>query len=280
MAKVPTYNFHDIGRDEKLVDIFLWNEPDVYQIDMPHCHEYHEIMIFYKGGGLHEIDFKTFEAKDKSFHIIPKNFIHKLSRGIHSSGFTIALSDVFVQQLSQFDPTTNYHSFFDQEGVINLSKKDFLTFEFYLNEIKKPDISRAIIQNNCSAILLKLFPFFNEHKIAFSGFVIEVRKAIEENFMKRLSTTQYAEMFHVNANYLNVKLKKATGKTIMQLQDDTLISKIKRELYSTDTSFKEIAYKYGYHDYAHFSKFFKMHTGYSPTQYKSILKNIQEVDKN
>ena len=99
MNKIPTYNFHSIGRQEKLVDLFIWSEPDLYQIDIPHCHEYHEIMIFLKGAGSHEMDFKTFETHDNSFHIIPQNFIHKLNRDAKSSGFTIALSEVFVEQL-------------------------------------------------------------------------------------------------------------------------------------------------------------------------------------
>ena len=66
----------------------------------------------------------------------------------------------------------------------------------------------------------------------------------------------------------------------MQLQDDMLLSKIKRQLYSSDSTLKEIAYEFGYLDYAHFSKFFKKHSGYSPSQYRGVLKNIQEVDKN
>ncbi len=280
MNKIPTYNFHDIGREEKLVDLFIWTEPDPYQTDSPHCHEYHEIMIFYKGGGSHEIDFKKYDITEFSFHIIPKNFIHQLNRKPSSKGFTIALSDVFVEQLCRFDQSTNYHSLFEQENIIKLSKPDFLAFEFYLNEIRKPNTDAATMQNICAAIMLKLYPFFADHKIGFSSFTSEVRKAIENNCMKRLSTSQYAEMFKVSAIHLNAKLKKATGKTMRQLQDDMLISKIKRQLYSTDMSLKEIAYLYGYHDYAHFSKFFKMHTGYSPTNYRLLLKNIQEVDKN
>src|SRR5436853_2728698 len=117
MNSIPTYSFKNTGRTEKLVDVFSWDEPDLYQPDKPHCHEYHEIMIFEKGGGKHEIDFRTFGVKKYSFHIIPKGFVHSLARAKGSAGFTVALSEVFIEQLSRFDQTMDYHAVFAAEKV-------------------------------------------------------------------------------------------------------------------------------------------------------------------
>ncbi len=276
MSTIPTYDFRNIGRKENLADIFIWAGTGPYEVDQPHCHAYHEIMVFVKGGGTHEIDFKTFEVRDHSFHIIPGNFVHRLARGPRSSGFTIAVSRMFVELASQFDPTIDYNSFFEHEQVINLTEKEFSEFSFYLDRLRKPGLSAANLQHLCLGIIINLFPFFSVRKTNYSGFIADVRKMLEKHYMQRLSALQYAEMFNLTAANLNLRLKKATGKTIMQLQDDMFLSEVKKQLYSSESSLKEIALDFGFKDYAHFSKFFKQHTDYSPSEYRAQLKKIQE----
>ncbi len=278
MKNIPTYNFNDIGREEKLVSIFPWSDPNPYQITKHHCHDYHELMIFYNGSGTHEIEFKSYRIRNNSVHIIPQNTIHKLDREQSTSGFTIAISNIFIEQLGSFDPTTNYQLLFDQESIVTLSSEYFSELNFYLNEISKGHLSESIKQNICAVILLKLMPFISDKAVS-SSFIREVRKSIEANYSKRLSTIQYAELFNLSPGNLNLKIKKATNKTINQLQDDLLVSKIKRTLYISELSLKEIALEYGYDDYAYFSKFFRKHSGYSPSEFRALIKNIQEVDK-
>lgn len=280
MTKIPTYGFQHIGQDEKLVDLFPWTGINPYKIENPHCHDYHEIMVFEKGGGSHEIDFNTYEIKSRSFHIIPRSYVHRLTRDIGSSGFTIAISQVFLEQLSRFDPTTDYAACFGKEQIINLSESTFDTFLFYFQELKKENTNPSILQNLCAVILLKLYPHLQENRNAVTGLIAQVRKVLEENAAKRLSATQYAALLHTSVNALNMKLKNATGKTIMQLQNELFIVRLKRELYASELSLKELADRYDFRDYAHFSKFFKQHAGYSPSQYREIIKNVHKQSEN
>nr|MBK9653127.1 helix-turn-helix domain-containing protein [Bacteroidota bacterium] len=280
MATIPTYSFYNIGRQEKMVDLFAWTDPDPYSFDTPHCHDYHELMVFYKGGGKHDIDFKSFEVKSKSIHIIPKSFLHQLKRDANSSGFTIAISQLFLEQLLQFEPTNNYLSLFEKELVAQLSKSEFASLEYYFKEIQSQNISAAMMQNLCACILLKLVPVLIPHQNKNVALHKDIRELLEAHYMERLSSQQYADKLHTTVAALNLKLKKSTGKTILKLQDELLISKIKKCIYSSNGELKEIAYQFGFNDYAHFSKYFKLHVGYSPREYKSLFKNIQAIDKN
>ena len=279
MSIIPTYNFKKIGRKEKLVDVILWDDPNFYQIEQPHCHDYHEIFVIYKGHGVHQIDGCLYPLKFNSFQIVPSFFSHQFDRTKETTGLTIAISTIFIEQLCRFDENSNYHSLFKKEHMIHLSLKDFSSFDFFLAEIQSSKISDAYRQNICAAILLKLLPFIHDNYGTENNFSRAVRKTLEENFMKRLSTAQYANKFNMSVLSFNLKVKKIAGKTIMQMQDDLLVSNIKRLLYNTDINLKEIAYEHGFSDYAHFSKFFKKHTDESPISYrkgvKSGHKNVQ-----
>ena len=46
MATIPTYSFYNIGRQEKMVDLFAWTDPDPYAFDTPHYRDNHELMVF------------------------------------------------------------------------------------------------------------------------------------------------------------------------------------------------------------------------------------------
>lgn len=272
MKKIPTYNFSNIGRKEKLVDVLLWNSYEPYVIDDYHNHDYHEIIIFYQGEGEHKINGTIYPIKSHSIHIVPKIFLHKLTRSSNTLGFTIAMSDLFIKQLMQFDPTTNYGLLFEKESTTQLSTKSFTSLQYYFTEIQKSN-GDALTQNLCAVILLKLYRFLSKHLPHQQAPYEEVKRVLKENFMNRLSAVQYASMLNTSSRNLNLKLKKATGKTISQLQNEMLVSKIKQDIYLTDKNLKEIAYLYGFNDYAHFSKFFKQFCGCSPKDYKNALKN-------
>jgi AraC family transcriptional regulator, transcriptional activator of pobA len=272
MQKIPTYSFFNTGRPEKIVDTFIWSAHNPYLSDKPHCHDYHELIFFYKGGGKHDINFQTYSIKSLSFHIVPKTILHQIKRNVHSLGFTTAITELFVEQLMKFDPTHNYSALFEKEHIIQLNASQFHGFEFYLKEIQSKETSNALLQNLCGAILLKLLPLIDSGSDKSGAVSSDVRNLLQENFMKRLSAQQYADLLHTSVANLNLKLKKNTGKTIMQLQTDLIVSKIKQHIYSTDFEFKEIAYQFGFDDYAHFSKFFKKQSGYTPSDYRTLVK--------
>jgi AraC family transcriptional regulator, transcriptional activator of pobA len=272
MQKIPTYSFFNTGRPEKIVDTFIWSSHNPYLSDRQHCHDYHELIFFYKGGGKHDINFQAHSIKSLSFHVVPKTILHQINRNAHSQGFTTAITEIFVEQLAKFYPTHNYSLLFEREHVIQPTASQFKGFEFYLTEIQSKETSNAMLQNLCAAILLKLLPFVDSGQDKTGPVSSEIRNLLQENFMKRLSAQQYADMLNTSIANLNLKLKKSSGKTIMQLQNDLLISKIKQHIYSTDFEFKEIAHQFGFDDYAHFSKFFKKQSGYAPSDYRTMIK--------
>ena len=88
---------------------------------------------------------------------------------------------------------------------------------------------------------------------------------------KGLPTVKYlADQVHLSPNYLSDLLKRETG---MNAQDHIhyyLIEEAKSILLNTDSSVGEIAYLLGFEYPQYFSKLFKLKTGKTPVEYRSL----------
>lgn len=80
---------------------------------------------------------------------------------------------------------------------------------------------------------------------------------VKEHIAVKKMVIDYASELCVTPNSLNRAVKKITGFTASYQIQQQIILEAKRHLLYTNTSMKEIAYKLGFDDMAHFSKFFK-----------------------
>lgn len=79
----------------------------------------------------------------------------------------------------------------------------------------------------------------------------------------------YADRLAVHVNHLNKVLKEVTGSTTTEIISNRVIQEAKILLKQTHWSVSEIAYTLGYEDLAHFSKYFKKRTSFTPIAFRS-----------
>lgn len=96
-------------------------------------------------------------------------------------------------------------------------------------------------------------------------------KAVEENFRTKKLVTDYAAVVSVSSKHLNDVIKKTTGYSAGYHIRQRIALEAKREATTTGSSMKKIAYELGFHDLAHFSKFFKNTTGF---KFSSLYRGI------
>ncbi|MBO9659044.1 MAG: helix-turn-helix domain-containing protein [Chitinophagaceae bacterium] len=84
---------------------------------------------------------------------------------------------------------------------------------------------------------------------------------LEKNFRTSKKVSDYAALLSITPNYLNLAIKKATGKPASSHIRKRVIMEAIRKVNMTGASLKEIACDLGFNDYAHFSKFFKKGSG-------------------
>ena len=92
---------------------------------------------------------------------------------------------------------------------------------------------------------------------------------VEDNYLKNLSVTEYANILAITANHLTQTVNQLTGKTSSQIIRAKQILEIKRLLVHTNLSVTEIATRLNFADQSYFAKFFKRETGVSPLQYRA-----------
>lgn len=98
--------------------------------------------------------------------------------------------------------------------------------------------------------------------------VSSFKSLLKRRFIEKKQVSDYADELCVTANYLNRTVKKITGITASHHIQQQIILEAKRMAIYTNESMKQIAYRLGFDDLAHFSKFFKNKSGMSFTCFK------------
>jgi AraC family transcriptional activator of pobA len=78
----------------------------------------------------------------------------------------------------------------------------------------------------------------------------------------------YASVLNLHPNYLSQVIKSKTGKSVAAWISEKSVATAKALLKNTVLSTKEIAYRLGYSEATHFSRFFKKQTGVTPAAYR------------
>lgn len=92
---------------------------------------------------------------------------------------------------------------------------------------------------------------------------------LEEQFKTKRKVSDYASLLSVSANYLNGTIKQATGQSVGSHIRQRIVLEAVRQAKLKGASLKEVAYSLGFHDNAHFSRFFK----------KTAGRNFSEIKK-
>lgn len=82
----------------------------------------------------------------------------------------------------------------------------------------------------------------------------------------------YADKLCISIRYLSTIVRSVARSSAKEFIDRAVILEIKMMLQSTDLSVQEIAYRLRFPDQSYLGRFFKKHTGESPTEYRNMRK--------
>ncbi len=92
---------------------------------------------------------------------------------------------------------------------------------------------------------------------------------VRNNCCRQREVTFYADKLCITSRYLAAVCRSVVGRSAKEMIDHVLLLEIKMRLRSTDLSVQEIAYELHFPDQSYLGRFFKRHTGQSPTDYRS-----------
>lgn len=265
------------------IEFFEWGKfPDHFRIDMPHRHDFDEILFFIKGGGIHEIDFKDYLIEDYSIHFIPRSTVHFLKRDTHSIGFTIAFKSEYLEynNIHSFYNPIEHHQSKRKPFVLNLNRISFSEI-LGLTKILQKQIRRSKGYYKQKCFLLSFELLFNSiaqelardrpvkiGKLYKNDTCNRFMKMVADNVHIHTAVAWYANELCLSPNYLSNLVKKETGITAKQQIIDALLILIKKRLLNTNQSIKQIAYDHAI-DESRLGKIFKKNVGYTMSNYRS-----------
>ena len=104
-------------------------------------------------------------------------------------------------------------------------------------------------------------------------------KSISCYLKQRSDVAYYADYLNVTPRYLTQVTNRICGLAPKAIIEQYLKDAIENELINTEKTIQEIAYEYGFSSQAHFSKFFKRITGYTPRNFRKITYNDNRKTK-
>lgn len=141
--------------------------------------------------------------------------------------------------------------------------------ELQLQRVNYEELLRILLRH----ILLTINRYIKEQAQTGTDIINDMERAAHyfgENYNKNISIEQYAAEHLMSVNWFILSFKNVMKMTPMQYILSLRIATAKGLLENSNKNINEISDAIGYDNPLYFSRLFKKHTGYSPSQYKKL----------
>jgi AraC family transcriptional regulator, transcriptional activator of pobA len=210
--------------------------------------------------------FSVKEIKGKALHFHPDFFcIHKHHAEVACNG--VLFNNIYQPPFTLInEATATAFAMLIEQMKIEMKNAALAQYEILVSYLKIFLITASRLKTEQQPETLELVSDLKE------TFVLQnLKDAIEKDFKKKHSASEYADTLNISAKALAKITKSYFNKTITELISERIVIEAKRELYLTKKTVKEIAYELGYDDEHYFSRFFKTNADVSPQLYRDTV---------
>ncbi|MGF1671596.1 MAG: helix-turn-helix domain-containing protein [Balneolaceae bacterium] len=149
--------------------------------------------------------------------------------------------------------------------LLNVFQDEMDTIDKIQGEMLRMLLKRLIIK--CTRLAKKQFisPGTDDYE---RDIIRKFNILVEKNYKKYRQVSDYAKLLNKAPKTLSNIFSAANHKSPLKVIHNRLLTEAKRYLLFSDMILKEIAYELGFETQAHFSRFFKNETGYSPSEFR------------
>ena len=148
-------------------------------------------------------------------------------------------------------------------------------FDYLLKPIDKAQLENDLsrIRDILKELKLKKIVYGTEHGGDRNIILDKIIAYIKNNISRMIVMRELEEEFHLAYTSINKLFLDNMGTTVKNYIITAKIEYAMELIKNTDMLFSEISELVGYSDNFHFSKIFKKHTGFTPTEYKNFSHN-------
>jgi AraC-like DNA-binding protein len=275
--------------NKRAPDLQIFNcHKSIYQ-DTPVCHpirsDYYIVYMVLSGSTHLQLNLVDYPLTKNSLVVISPNMVHQSQKfvtdcmvvGASFSRDYLSRAGLLTKHIDAFEFFSlqgNPYLLLDDKEVQTLHSLLLLLRDFDLAEEENAYTSE-IIRHGFNMLLYELAALFkkyrgNQHvKITRKEeYSVSFIKLLTQHFREERSVQYYADALFVTPKHLSKTVKEITGKTCGELIDEMVIAEAKILLSNSVASVGQVADELHFSDQFFFSKFFKSHTGLTPSEYK------------
>ncbi|MDE0772552.1 MAG: helix-turn-helix domain-containing protein [Salibacteraceae bacterium] len=257
---------------------------DVRYSEVAHRHNFFQVLFIEEGSGAHEIDFVKYKTIPNSFHFVGKGRVHRVDFGEETKGDVFTFPEELFSGSETEMQLLNSLSFFrtGADPILKPATADLADLNEMLIQVRKSLKTKSL---DISKFLF--LAFLARLREAYSKKVTQPTSTVSSEFnafrntikligLEANNIDEIASSLKIQVTRLNQICKKETGKTALQLLHERKVLGAKRMLVYTSKQIKEVSLECGFVDVAYFNRFFKKHTGLSPSQFKAEYKSASD----
>lgn len=233
-----------------------------------------------------QINGRAFNIQSGMFCILKRNTTWQVSKYSDNLNIVCVLSqnNDYIAQLNNTLLLLDFKFKIDENPCYKLQGTVFnelITLFHLMKEVMTREIAmlkKEIIQNYlclifCTILSETVQNIYGTNKN--NKYANEVLKKfiilLGENCKHERKLSFYADRLCVSSKYFTVLIHKASGRTARQWIIDFVIAESKRLLQNSQLTILEVCFEMNFPNQSFFTKFFRKHTGMTPTEYKNLI---------
>ena len=278
----------DTGRTKQVNDFHVFKSAELNKekrTSKPIRIDHFIVILFTEGAGHIRLNLTDHFTQKNGLLIVSPNVIHEFVEETDSAfigmGFIpeffshIGLNKKHADTFTFFSSQNNPYFILTDQQAATLSRIMLLLYEKDHAETDHPFIEE-IIHHTFSLFMFELAAIVREHR-GNNNFKLTRKEDIMMSFLKVLpahfkeerSVQFYANLLFITPKHLTKTVKELTNKTCGEFIDDMVIIEAKVLLNDLALSVANVAEHLHFSDQFFFSKFFKRHTGLTPTEFRT-----------
>lgn len=249
------------------------------QLEFPHLQDFYTIIFVQEAQGEVIVDHVKTRLDSSKVVIIKPRCISHIDINSQAKGkivcfkedfFSLRYNNNVLRQFSFFQRDSfqslrlNREQSADLDRIMSMTSNEF--------NLQKRD-SKNILRSYLNIILFEINRIsgpvqFVSSKNANQDKIQLFEELIEKHYQTMKFPSDYANLLHISANYLNKICKKETGKTSGELIRNKILVEAQRLLHYTNYTINEIAINLGFETTSYFITFFKKELNLSPEQFR------------
>lgn len=183
-----------------------------------------------------------------------------------------------INYLDKFD-------FFEKAGeqIVTMNTEQFEHFRTLFNLIHKKTndagINTSEVIRNLTYVILNEIDEIHQSQVkqettptdANNHILAEFKILLTKHFIKERKVSFYADKMHLTPKYFSTVIRNISGKTAGEWINEMLLLESRVRLQNKEQNITQIAHDLNFSDASHFGKFFKKHTGFSPSEYRNNM---------